>query len=105
MSTARRPRILAFGDSLTWGRDPGAGRHGEDARWPTVLERALGGRAVVIEEGLGGRRSAVEDPLRPFRNGLSYFPMVLESHNPLDLAVLMLGTNDCMRINNLSAYD
>jgi lysophospholipase L1-like esterase len=102
----RRARILAFGDSLTWGRLPGRpDRHGDDVRWPRVLEKALGGYATVIEEGLNGRRIALEDPLRPYRSGMALLPLFLESHAPLDLVILMLGTNDCQRQHSLSAFD
>ena len=59
----RQARILAFGDSLTWGRIANRPeRHGDDVRWPRVLEKALGGYATVIEEGLNGRRIALDDP-------------------------------------------
>jgi lysophospholipase L1-like esterase len=102
----RQARILAFGDSLTWGRIANRPhRHGDDVRWPRVLEAALGGRATVIEEGLNGRRIALEDPLRPYRSGISLLPLFLECHAPLDLVILLLGTNDCQRQHSLSAYD
>ena len=101
----RRARILAFGDSLTWGRIANTPeRHGEDVRWPRVLEQALGGYATVIEEGLNGRRIALEDPLRPYRSGISLLPLFIECHAPLDLVILMLGTNDCQRQHSLSSY-
>lgn len=62
----RQARILAFGDSLTWGRIANRpDRHGDDVRWPRVLEKALGGYATVIEEGLNGRRIALEDRCVP----------------------------------------
>jgi lysophospholipase L1-like esterase len=88
--------ILAFGDSLTWGADPdGGGRHPHDSLWPTVLERALDGRARVITEGLGGRTTAFDDWTGPCdRNGARVLPVLLASHMPLDLVVVMLGTND-----------
>ena len=72
----RQARILAFGDSLTWGRIANRPeRHGDDVRWPRVLEKALGGYATVIEEGLNGRRIALDDPLRPYRSGISLLPL------------------------------
>jgi lysophospholipase L1-like esterase len=35
-----------------------------------------------------------EDPFNAARNGRTYLPACLESHKPLDVVVLMLGTND-----------
>lgn len=102
----RPARILAFGDSLTWGRIANRPeRHGDEVRWPRVLEKALSGYATVIEEGLNGRRIALEDPLRPYRSGISLLPLFIECHAPLDLVILMLGTNDCQRLHSLSPYD
>jgi lysophospholipase L1-like esterase len=48
----------------------------------------------VIEEGLGGRTTVFDDPLSEHRNGKSYFQPCLESHQPLDVVIIMLGTND-----------
>lgn len=88
--------VLAFGDSLTWGFDPaGAGRHARADRWPVALAEALGGRVEVIAEGLNGRTTAFDDHLGDGdRNGARVLPTILASHRPLDLVVLMLGTND-----------
>ncbi|WP_377297102.1 SGNH/GDSL hydrolase family protein [Rhizobium sp. SGZ-381] len=88
--------ILAFGDSLTWGADPATGlRHPADARWPEVLEGALGGQAKVISEGLGGRTTCYDDHTGPCcRNGAKALQVALASHMPLDLVIIMLGTND-----------
>ena len=88
--------VLAFGDSLTWGSDPASGaRHPHDMLWPTVLEAGLGGRARVIHEGLGGRTTCYDDHSGPGdRNGARVLPMLLSTHMPLDLVVIMLGTND-----------
>ena len=35
-----------------------------------------------------------EDPIDLGRNGRTSLPVCLASHNPLDLVILMLGTND-----------
>jgi len=91
-----RARVLVFGDSLTWGVDPGKRRrHGEDDRWPVVLDKGLGGQVDIVTEGLPGRTTAYNDPGDVAdRNGVRVLPTVLASHVPLDLVVFMLGTND-----------
>ena len=89
--------ILAYGDSLTYGANPipGGPRHAYEDRWPTALEQGLGGAARVIAEGLGGRTTVHDDWFASAdRNGARVLPTLLESHSPLDLIVIMLGTND-----------
>ncbi|HEY7036782.1 MAG TPA: SGNH/GDSL hydrolase family protein [Thermomicrobiales bacterium] len=87
--------IVCFGDSNTWGYDPATqDRFPPDVRWTGVLQRTLGDGYKVIEEGLNGRTTNVDDPLQPHRNGLTYLPPCLESHKPLELVTIMLGTND-----------
>lgn len=88
--------VLAFGDSLTWGADPATGlRHPEEWRWPEVLENELADGYRVISEGLGGRTTCHDDHTGPCcRNGARALPVALASHMPLDLVIVMLGTND-----------
>ena len=88
--------ILCFGDSLTFGEDPATGlRHAYEDRWPSALEAGLGGNARIIPEGLGGRTTAYEDGSSSIeRNGARILPVFLASHAPLDLVVIMLGSND-----------
>lgn len=94
--TAKPRRILCFGDSLTWGSDvPRESRHGEEARWPCVMGRALGEGYRIIEEGQGGRTSVFDDPDSPVdKNGARALPVLLSTHQPLDLVIIMLGAND-----------
>ena len=88
-------RILCFGDSLTWGFDPESRvRFEEDSRWPCVMQEALGDGYKVIEEGQNGRTIATDDPTKGFKNGLTYVIPCVESHKPLDLMIIMLGSND-----------
>ncbi len=88
--------VLCYGDSLTWGYDPeGPGRHLFEDRWPSVLQAVLGSEVNVIAEGLNGRTTGYDDHLADCeRNGVKTLPTVLHSHMPLDLVILMLGTND-----------
>lgn len=101
--------VLCFGDSNTWGFDPASMtgspypvRFAHDVRWTGVLARELGPDYRVIEEGQNGRTTVHEDPIMGHRNGATYLPACLESHKPLDLVVLMLGTNDLKGFLNLT---
>ena len=91
--------VLCYGDSLTWGYDPVAlGRHAFEDRWPSVLAKGLGAEVNVIAEGLNGRTTAYDDHLADAeRNGAKLLPSVLETHAPIDLVILLLGTNDMKR--------
>lgn len=95
-------RILCYGDSNTWGHNPEAldnnFRYGDTVRWTGVLQRLLGDRAAIAEEGLCGRTIMYDDPTAPYRNGRSYLPCILQSQEPLDLVIFMLGTNDTRHI-------
>jgi lysophospholipase L1-like esterase len=88
--------ILAFGDSLTWGFQAGTWmRHALEDRWPNVLASGLGGRARVIEEGQNGRMTVHDDPyVFENRSGAVALPIALSTHQPLDLVIIMLGSND-----------
>ena len=88
--------ILCYGDSNTWGYDARSlGRFPMDVRWPGVLRIRLGPEYWVIEEGLNGRTTVWDDPVEgEWKNGLRYLTPCLESHAPIDLVVMMLGTND-----------
>ena len=99
--------ILAYGDSLTYGANPETGgpRHAYADRWPSVLERSLEGKARVIAEGLGGRTTVFDEfSSVADRNGARVLPTLLDSHKPLDLVVIMLGTNDLKIYINGTAF-
>ena len=91
-------QILVYGDSMSWGLIPGTRqRLPFEFRWPGVMEIALnaqGHNVRVIEECLNGRRTAWDDPFKPGRKGLDGLAQRMESHSPLDLVIIMLGTND-----------
>lgn len=89
--------ILCYGDSNTFGTNPThlTVRHPYSVRWTGRLQSLLGDEYRVIEEGMGGRTTVWDDALEPARNGLTFLPVALTSHRPLDLVILSLGTNDC----------
>jgi lysophospholipase L1-like esterase len=88
--------VLCYGDSLTWGYDAqGPSRHALEDRWPSVLQAELGAGVQVIADGLNGRTTAYDDHLAgEDRNGARTLPLALGVHSPLDLVVILLGTND-----------
>lgn len=102
--------ILCYGDSNTWGCVPFAGteparRFSPDKRWPGVLRRELGDGYWVVEEGLNGRTTVWDDPLELHRNGRKLLLPTLLTHQPLDLVIIMLGTNDLKHRINASAAE
>ena len=103
--------ILCFGDSNTHGTMPlasldGSGRFGHAARWPSVMAAALGAGYEVIAEGQPGRTTVHDDPMEgAHRSGLRVLPALLDSHQPLALVIVMLGTNDLKHCFHVSAAD
>lgn len=98
--------VLCYGDSNTWGADPAnPQRFAPKIRWTGVLARILGDDYRVIEEGLNGRTTNCDDPIEPDRNGRTYLAPCLDSHRPLDLVIIMLGTNDLKHRFNRTASD
>jgi len=97
-------RVLVYGDSNTWGWIPvergfPTTRYGKDQRWPGVAQSALGSGYEIVEEGLSGRTTVLADLAVPELSGAgldgsAYLPAAVASHLPLDLVVIMLGTND-----------
>lgn len=90
-----KKRILCFGDSNVFGTNHAGGARYEK-RWPVVLQRLLGEEYDVVEEGLSGRALRTETP---HRNGMEHLRIALESHRPLDICMVMLGTTDSKTIN------
>lgn len=99
--------VLCFGDSNTWGFDPASimapfpVRHPHDVRWTGILAASLGSDWRVIEEGQNGRTTVHNDPFTIGRKGLDYLPACLESHKPIDVVVMMLGSNDLKAVFNV----
>lgn len=100
--------IFVYSDSLSWGIIPTTReRLAFDKRWPGVMETALNrsGEAVrVIENCLNGRRTVWDDPFKPGRNGLVGLAQQIEIYSPLDLVILMLGTNDFQSMHPHNAW-
>ena len=93
--------IVCFGDSNTHGycADPkdcaeGGDRFNEQERWTCLLQEKLGPDYRVLEEGLSGRTTVFDDPIHEGMRGLDDILPCLMSHEPVDLLVVMLGTND-----------
>ncbi len=87
--------IVCFGDSNTHGYCAGTGgRFDETQRWTCLLQEKLGEDFLVLEEGLSGRTTCFDDPIHEALSGLGYIYPCLMSHEPVDLLVIMLGTND-----------
>ena len=116
-AAAEKKRILVFGDSNTFGYVEDAqgivGRLPLDTSWPGRMAALLGNDYEVIVEGLSGRTTRIDSPERSGTgiipgagmNGAAYLPAALSSHMPLDMVIIMLGTNDLRKDRNQSASD
>ena len=98
--------ILCYGDSNTWGYNPATKeRYGRDERWAGVFRNELGEEYLVIEEGLNGRTTVWDDPIEGYKSGKEYLIPCLETHKPIDLVIIMLGTNDLKKRFSVTAFD
>lgn len=90
-----KKHIVCYGDSNTHGycAETG-GRFNEDERWTCLLQTYLGDNFLVLEEGLSGRTTCFDDPIHEGLSGLEHLYPCLMSHEPVDLLIIMLGTND-----------
>jgi lysophospholipase L1-like esterase len=104
-----KTHILCYGDSNTWGYVPAGGgvRFAVNVRWPGVLSKLLSTACRITEEGLNGRTTVWDDPFAPGieRNGLKTIGAVMDSHKPLDLVIIFLGTNDLKSRHHATAAD
>src|SRR5260370_15072929 len=95
-------RIVAYGDSITYGwlpnPNPPSARYSPDDRCPGALQKELGTNYQVIVERLDVRTTDALDPGSPINgahvDGSAYLQACLASHLPVDLVIIMLGTND-----------
>lgn len=101
--------VLCYGDSNTWGAIPGRelARHPRDVRWPGVLAGELGSGWQVVEDGLCGRTTILDDPIecQENKNGLLSLGVSMYAQAPVDLVIIMLGTNDLKPKHSFSAFD
>lgn len=87
--------VLLYGDSFIWGLNPvDAKRYDYKDRIGGLLQAKLGEDYRVVEEGHRGRTMFGENGWFPERNGLEQFGPIFASHLPVDVLVIMLGTND-----------
>ncbi len=104
--------VLCFGDSNTWGCPPYADltqvpeRIAFEKRWTNVMGAAIGGGVHIVEEGLSGRTTVFDDPIEGIhKNGARTLIAIVESHAPMDVIVLMLGTNDFKHQYTVSSFN
>ncbi len=103
--------VLCFGDSNTHGSRAvryalDIRRYPPEVRWPGQMAAILGDSWQVIEEGHPSRTTVHDDPIEgPHKNGLAVLPALLDSHRPIDLVIIMLGTNDLKMRYSLPAMD
>ncbi len=96
--------VLCYGDSNTYGYVPETGlRYPRDVRYPGRLQKLLGDDYTVIEEGCNGRTTIHDDPVDGWKNGLDYLKPCLNSHKPVDIVIMMLGSNDLKGVFHLTA--
>lgn len=101
--------IVCYGDSNTHGCNPDYDvftwdlngkvnlpvRFGPHERWTGVLADSLNAAEYrIVEEGLPGRTTMFCDSALPYRTGRDYIVPCLLSHAPVELLIIMLGTND-----------
>lgn len=106
-----KKRVLAFGDSNTWGWNPAnisgttPRRWDDDIRWTGVAMRELGGEVEIINEGLNGRTTVWDDPIEEYRCGKDQLPAVMDTAAPFDLMIIMVGSNDLKMRFGVTARD
>ena len=90
--------ILIFGDSNSWGYvDEDNGKRYEN-RWPIIFKNNLNKEDFIcniIEDALPGRTTNIDDDNDgKHLNGAATFKSTLLSHSPIDIVLILLGTND-----------
>lgn len=97
--------VICYGDSNTWGYVPVEHRrYPADVRWTGVLADLLGEEYQILEDGVNGRTTVWENPYLTCRSGLEGLGYSLLAARPIDLVVVMLGTNDLLYTNGPGYY-
>lgn len=61
-------RVLCYGDSNTWGYQPGQGsRFPANVRWTGIVSQILKDRYVIIEDGVNGCTTVFDDYYTEYR--------------------------------------
>ena len=123
--------VLCYGDSNTYGYNPkDSTRFPKSVRWTGILQSLLDEKSAynavkayltatfnesdeapsqpgpsfrIIEEGCNGRTTTTDDPFEGWKNGLTPLPPCLNTHKPVDIVILMLGTNDLKEVFHKTA--
>lgn len=69
------------------------------------MQKLLGGEYEVVSEGLCGRTFVAVDPVKLHRTGITHLRSILETNDPIDTIIVMLGTNDMKSTYGLETFD
>jgi len=103
--------VLIFGDSNSWGWNPGNDlvkpieRWDDSVRWPGVMQKELGSDFKVLVDGLNGRTTVWDDPIREYRCGKDQIIPSMDAAAPIDLLIIFIGANDLKVRFSVSAQD
>ena len=114
----QKPTIFVYGDSNTFGwvyepKTQIVSRLPVDETWPYFMNRELGNKYHLEVDALGGRTTDVDEPESPGSgkipgetyNGLTTLPAALSANMPVDLVIVMLGSNDLKAGHHRSERD
>ena len=103
MERREKIKVFCYGDSNTYGYDPVTGlRHPADLRWTGILQRLIGDDYLVVEQGLNGRTTVYPDPEAEWKSGIYGLKLCLSTYRPVEIMILMLGTNDLKSVFHAS---
>lgn len=103
--------VLLFGDSNTFGYMPVAFenhgyRYPYKVRWTTKVAESLGNDYKVVVDGLMGRTiDKAHAFYGDYERGTYALPSVFIGNYPIDIMVVMLGTNDCTIEQDMTAEE
>lgn len=80
-------------------------RFSADVRWPGVLQNLLKDEYDVVNEGLCGRTFKAIETGKEHRSGINHLQSILNTSDPIDTIVIMLGTNDLKDTFKLSSEE